>query len=929
MSLAAALIGLFVLTYGALAVIALRRPLLARLAYREAINRPWQTGLVIAGLTVGAALILMAQIFGDSMGSTLTAATYKSWGRVDLLVTANGDFFSSDVTAPLAADQRLSGSVRGVQSGVELLGSVADLDQSLDMPTVRLIGFDPKTQAAFGSFTLSDGRTTTGGDLGATGVLLSQSLADSLQARTGDRLRASFGTAFATYEVAGIARPEGPGAYGGQPALFGTLGALAALTGTDEINVVRISALGDGTAELENSQRLTTAVTAALDVVPGGAGLVVRTAKADDVNEILKLVAGNGPVTFALSIVIVLAGIALVVNLALALAEERRPRLAVLRALGLSRSGLVIASVLEGAFYAVAAAAVGALPGIAAGWLLVSKARGWVPEIQAKNAAIVFSVSATAIAASIAAGALITVVTLVVASIRTSRMTIASAVRALPEPPSHRRPGRLGDAGIAGLGIASVAALLLGDSSARLVGGVGAILAVGLALRVRLPNRVCATIVGLGAATWLFGFYGTIVKGDFTYNANPAEGTYLTVATLALAVATLSTVVAVNMRVVERFLPGSLVAQLTRHPSKLWLATCSLGLVLALFSFIGIFISSSIPDYQRAAGGFDVSVTATGAVSPDLAPDLQAKVDRELAMTTREYLGPLRSSTSISGPPQEWHQQLLPLFELTDTQLAGPLPPLADRESRFSSDAAVFAALRTDPTLVVSGAYTSGATLSLVGRGGPVQLTVAGSYKTGFLLGIIGSSRFIAPFSASPQGTILLLKLMPGVDPAAFALDARRSFFPSGVEAVATRASLDAGAAPLRNFAAESQLLVTAGLLVGVLSLGILAIRAVVERRRSIGVLRAVGFQSRHLMLAVVGESLLTAAGGIVVGLLVGLMLGALFMRDLDPGTQLAVDVGQLALIVGLVLATAAAVTVLPALAVARVAPAAALRMAD
>ncbi len=926
MSLAAVLIGLFVLTYGALAVIASRRPLLARLAYREAAHRPWQTALVIAGLTVGTALILMSQINGDSMSNTLTAATYKSWGRVDLLVTANGDFFSSDVTAQLAADQRVRGSVRGVQSGVEVVGSVADLNQSLDQPNVRLIGFDPHAQREFGSYTLSDGKVTTGTNLGPTDILLSQSLADSLQARAGDSLQVTFGQGAATYRVAGIAGSEGPGAYGAQPAVFGTLDAFAALTGTGRINVVRISVPGDGVTELENSQRIAPAVTAALHGAVGSAALAVRTAKADDVNEIVKLANAQRPVTFALTVVIVLAGIALVVNLALALAEERRPRLAVLRALGLSRTGLVIASVLEGAIYALAAAAVGAVPGIAAGWLLVSQAGKWVTEIHEKNATILFSVSVEAIAASIAAGALITLLTLLIASIRTSRMTIASAVRALPEPAMPRWPRGLRRAGIFLLGIASVAALWLGDANLQLVAGVGAILAIGLALRGRIPNRLSATIVGVGAAAWLFVIYGTLVTAYFTNSAKAADGAYLTVATLALGVGTLSTVVAVNMRVVERLVPRSLVAQLTRHPSKLWLATSSVGLVLAMFAFIGTFIASSSPDYQKDAGGFDVSVMGTEVSSFNLTPALQSKVDTQLSLTTREYLGPIRSSWSPTGQPLDWHQQLMPLYELTDSQLAGPMPSLSNRNTKFSSDAAVFAALRADPTLVVSGAFRSGTTLSLVGRDGPIHLTVVGDW---FLPGIIGSSRFMAPFSAAPQGTTLLLKLKPGVDPSAFALDVRRSFFPSGVEAVATAAILDAYSAPLRNFAAEGQLLIAAGLLVGVMSVGILAMRAVVERRRSIGVLRAVGFQRRHLMLAVVGESLLTAGGGIVVGLVVGLLLGTLFMRYSNPGGHISIQVGQLALVVTLVLGAAAAVTVLPALAVARLAPAEALRVAD
>jgi len=929
MSLAAVLIGLFVLTYGVLAVIASRRPLLARLAYREAVRRPWQTALVIAGLTVGTALILMAQINGDSMSDTLTAATYKSWGRVDLLVTANGDFFGSDVTARLAADQRVRGSVRGIQSGVEVVGTVADLDRSLDKSTVRLIGFDPQAQSAFGSFTLTDGQSTTGTNLGPGDVLLSHSLAGSLQARSGDTLHVTFGQESVAYRVAGVARSEGPGAYGSQPALFGTLDAFAPLTGAGRINVVRISAFGDGSTELENSQRIAPAITIALHDVAGSAGLAVRMAKADDVNEIIKLADAERPVVLALGVVIVMAGIALVVNLALALAEERRPRLAVLRALGLSRSGLVIASTLEGAIYAVTAAAIGALPGIAAAWLLVSTAGTHVPEIQEKNATILFSVSLTAIGASIAAGALITVATLVIASIRTTRMTIASAVRALPEPPNPRQSYRLRSVGVVLVGGMSAAALLIGDPTLRLVGGVGAILSIGLALRGRLPNRLRSTIVGLGTAAWLLVMYGQLTTTYVSYTSQASAGAFMTVVTLALGVAALATVVAVNMKAVERFVPRSLVAQLTRRPSKLWLATSSVGLVLALFTFIGMFVASSSPDLHKDAGGFDVSVLAPGASSPAITPSLQAKVDQQLVIPTREYLGPVRSSWSVSGEPLDWHQQLMLLYTLTDGQLAGPLPALADRVARFSSDAAVYAAMRRDPTIVVSGLYRSGTTLSLVGRDGPVQLTVAGGYRAGFLAGIVGSSTTISPFSAAAQGTTLLLKLRPGVDPAAFAVEMRRSLFPSGVEAVAISTLLDAGSAPLRNFAAESQMLVLAGLFVGVLSLGILALRAVVERRRSIGVLRAVGFQARGLMVAAVGESLLMAAGGVVVGLSVGLALGFLFVPEYLPSAQISVQVGQLALVVALILVTATAVTVLPALAVARTAPAEALRVAD
>ena len=49
------------------------------------------------------------------------------------------------------------------------------------------------------------------------------------------------------------------------------------------------------------------------------------------------------------------------VNLALSLAEERRPRLALLRAIGLTRTGLVTISMLEAALYSLGAAVLGVL----------------------------------------------------------------------------------------------------------------------------------------------------------------------------------------------------------------------------------------------------------------------------------------------------------------------------------------------------------------------------------------------------------------------------------------------------------------------------------------------------------------------------------------------------------------------------------------
>ena len=918
-------IALFVGTYGALAVVALRRPLLARLAYREVARRPWQSMLVVAGLTVGTSMLLMSFINSDSMTVTLTQATYQSWGRVDVLVSRNGAFFDRGVATGLADSPRLHGQLRGVQAGVELVGTVADLDRRLDNPTVRLVGFDPSTQSAFEAFTLTGGGITTGQDLPTDQVLVSKSLADSVQARTGDTLLVKANdNPPARFTVAAIARSEGPGAYGAQPAIFGTLAAMSALTGTDQINVVRISAPGDGPQEMENGKHIAPTVRAALRDITDGAGLQVRTAKADDVNEIVNLAESNRAPNLALSSIVVLAGIALVVNLALALAEERRPRLAILRAMGLSRTNLVLASVLEGAIYSIAAAAIGAIPGIAAGWLLVSQAGRWVPEIHEKNATVLLVVSVDAIVVAIASGALITLATLAVASIRTSRLPIASAVRALPDPSPPTRPSRLRRVGVVVLGMLGSAAVIVGNPPLRLVGGLGVIALVGLVLRDQLSDRARIAVVAVSTLAWIVVAFTALPESDI-------EGDiYISVATVAFAIAALSVLIATNMRVVERFVPRSLIAQLTRRPAKLSLATCALGLVLAMVAFIGMFLAISEPDYHTDSGGYAVSAVSMSAPSIALRPDLDAKVDGRLVMSSGTYFGPVRSSSSYRGPgPTDWHQQMLALYELTDSQLSSTRLPLVSREKRFANDGAVWASVRDSANLVISGLYRPGTTVDLIGASGPVRLEVAASFRPGFLAGLMGSASALSELASGPAGTTVLLRLKPGVDPASFALDIRRSLFPTGVDATTTQQQLDEGSAFLRNFAAEVQLLLTAGLGVGVVSFGLLAMRAVIERRRSIGLLRAVGFQPGHLLVAMIGESLLMATGGIVSGVIGGLGVGYLFFSRYYPGAHMAFQVEGLLLASALIYLTAIAVTIAPAMAIARTAPASALRLTD
>ena len=80
------------------------------------------------------------------------------------------------------------------------------------------------------------------------------------------------------------------------------------------------------------------------------------------------------------------------------------------------------------------------------------------------------------------------------------------------------------------------------------------------------------------------------------------------------------------------------------------------------------------------------------------------------------------------------------------------------------------------------------------------------------------------------------------------------------------------------------------GLLAGVAALGTLSTRAVVERRRQIGVLRALGFSARAVGGGLLVESAVVALLGAALGVGVGLFVASntvTFLGPLQPGAAL------------------------------------------
>jgi putative ABC transport system permease protein len=937
---------LFFLAYGAVGVYALRHELLGRLAFREAIRRIGQSLLVVAGLMVGTATITAALVAADSVGdSAVDAFAYRNWGYVDLTVTSTTRFFPPEVADGLAASPEVRRVTDGVAGGIEVFGSAADLSTRQGSSGVALVGFDPAAQPPFGAYSLVSGGQTFGDDLAPGEVLVSRVLADKLDSRPGDRLVFSLETQAegiapptvpVELRIAGVARQLGPGAYTLGSVVFAPLDTARSLLGTDLINIVRVSAPGGIHDSVPAARAAFPVLQRAVAAVDGPAKLAVQLAKPREVEAAEENTVFIRAMLVGLSALVVAAGAALVVNLIGMLAEERRSRMGVLRALGLKRRGLVGLSVIEGAWYSLAAGVVGTAVGVAAGRLVAGRFARAFAEFAGEDFdfQFFFSLKLPTVVAGFAAGSVLTLVVVFLAARRTSRMTITAAIRNLPEPPAQKnpRPG-LRRLRLAAFGILGVAGVAVPEAFPRLVGGIALILVVSALVRKRLSPRTHATLTGLALAALSFG----VISGE---DPNADAETFFLVFVVAMltAVFGLTILASANLHVAEtvvgllgrafsglRAMLRPPLAYLARRPVRTGLTTGVFAVIVAMLALFAVFFVIFRPDYQRYGNGFDVRVLSTGSASIELPAEVAPDVDRAVTIPTRGYIGPVESE----GPFASGERLFVPLFEVPATVGDDPPATLEQRDDKYASDREAWEAVAADPSLVVSNFASPGQTMTLEGADGPVTFTIVGTQPFGLLDGMIGTVTTFAQFQDAQLGATVLVDLRDQSTAETVARKIERSLFAQGVDADSVQSLLDQADRANRAFFSTIDVLMRMGLVVGILSLGIVALRIVVERRHVIGVLRAIGYKRIHVLSGLMAEATVTATIGAVVGIVVGLIMGYVFYRQQDTQAGFGVDLASIAGVLGLIYLAVLVVTLGPAWRASRLPPAEAVRYTE
>jgi hypothetical protein len=210
----------------------------------------------------------------------------------------------------------------------------------------------------------------------------------------------------------------------------------------------------------------------------------------------------------------------------------------------------------------------------------------------------------------------------------------------------------------------------------------------------------------------------------------------------------------------------------------------------------------------------------------------------------------------------------------------------------FSASLAETDAERTNPWLLLNRRFDDGAVPAIadatslqyvlhasvgddfkmdVGRASPLVLRFVGSLRDSVLQSelVIGEDAFVRNFPAH-QGYRLFLVDAPGTvtreQAGTLAQSVERTLAPFGVDAVSTTERLDSFHRVENTYLSTFQSLGALGLLLGTVGLATVMFRNVLERRRELALLRAVGYNHRHVSIMMVAEAALLLGTGLLAG---------------------------------------------------------------
>ncbi len=949
---------LIVVAFACLAVLAWagRKRFPLRIGVGNFFRRKTQVAIVVAGLLIGTSIITSSYVIQSTFEYTIRSTVFRSLDHVDetiSVVAPDGSPlpFSTSVFDDLYANRSAMPAVAALAPRIMLSGAVVDLATQLFAPTATVIGFHATYEP--GRFVRPDGSSWDGSDIEATGVVLNERLAADIEAKAGDSVVLAMGgprgLAQLSVTVTAVVQNEGLGAWGNGPDAFVRLDTLqAGLQIPGQVNLIVVSNVGGVTQGYLRSDDAVQEIKAHLPATPA---FTVAKVKAVQIDQATRNVDQFNQMFVLLGAFTIIAGILLIVNIFVMLAEERKGEMGVARALGMRRTNLVQSFVAEGLLYALLSAAVGTFGGLLLAGVVLWGFERVFPAQAFGGVRFVFTWTWLDLIRGFAIGFLITMGTIALASWRVSKLNIVRAIRDIPEPVERRSTAKQLAIGatLAGLGVLLTVAAFLGRNLTLQDLGPS-LLALGLAIltmRVLSP-RLVFSAAGAFIMAWMLSPWKFLDLSEASIELFIQAGLLLVLGGLLIVLFNSDTVLAVATRVVRRRTWRPVVRTAIAYPMNKKFRTgatlASIALVMftiATMSGIEAMVSSTIQTTTvRESGGFDL-LAQTRVGIPDWAGALANYSGRDNLTEARALSNvPIRisrtpdlngtSRSSLVGVPRDWAN---PPFEL---QALDPAYPDA---------AAAWAAIESDPRLAIIDGSAAGAFGFGMGFGGGLSAKVGDVFYYRNLTGAVAQVRVIGiqyqqftqglfvgwdtvrdNFNVSASG-LFYFKVRPGVDVTAAGHDLERAFVQYQMITLDVKSFVNQILEVITGVFNLLQAYLALGLIVGIAGLGVITMRNVVERRQETGALRALGFRKSMVLKSYLLELSFVALTGITMGTVLGVALSYdLYLRFFEGQATFVIPWVRLLVLGGIALLGSVLATASPAIRASRMPPAEALR---
>jgi putative ABC transport system permease protein len=342
----------------------------------------------------------------------------------------------------------------------------------------------------------------------------------------------------------------------------------------------------------------------------------------------------------------------------------------------------------------------------------------------------------------------------------------------------------------------------------------------------------------------------------------------------------------------------------SRNPRRTAATAFALTLGLMLVSAIGVFGASAKATINK--------LVDTGAVA-------------DYVLTGPDAIGvPIRAGEKAAAVPGvgtavALHPLVVKVKGATQsgTAVDGPVAEVVKLQLLSGSDAVTGNGILVSQQAAQQHGWQLGVTVPATTMDGiPAPLTVTGIYRNNQLIGDWLASgsyyRQVTPERALTDDAVLI-RAQPGTNLATLRTELENATDPYLVVKVQSKQQFKGDrAAAINQLLSVLYALLALAVVIAVLGIINTLALSVVERRREIGMLRAVGMLRAQVRRTIYLESTLIAAFGALTGLALGLTFGALFVRTLrDQGLgTISIPVGQAVLM----LVLAALVGVLAAL---------------